>query len=131
MTPPSEPRSKRLAAYRRGRAGETRALWWLRLKGYRLVARGERTPVGELDLVMRRGPILAFVEVKARPDRDQAAAAIAPRQQLRIARAAQAFLQRRPELVGLQARFDAVLIAPGRLPCHLVDAWRVADVRNL
>lgn len=128
MTGRSEPRAKRLAAYRRGRAGETRALWWLRLKGYRLVARGERTPVGELDLVMRRGRILAFVEVKARPDLGQAAVAIAPRQQERIARAAGAFLQRRPELGGLQVRFDAVLIAPGRLPRHLVDAWRPADV---
>ena len=122
---------RRLAAYRRGRSGELRALWWLRLKGYRLIARGERTPVGEIDLVMRRGRVLAFVEVKARADLDQAARAIAPRQQQRILRAANAFLQQRPDLLALQARFDAVLIAPGRLPQHLVDAWRDRDVRTL
>ncbi len=117
------PDAGRQAAWRRGCGGEALAAWWLRLKGYRIVARGLRTPAGELDLVARRGRILAFVEVKARPDLEAARAAISPRQRRRIARAAEAFLQQRPAYARLQPRFDAVLIAPGRRPRHLVNAW--------
>ena len=114
----------RQAAERRGQAAEAWALWWLRLKGYRLVAWRFRCPAGEIDLIVRRGGLLAFVEVKAREDETAAAEAIAPRQRQRILRAAEAFLQRRPELASLGQRFDAVLVAPGRRPRHRPDAWR-------
>ena len=114
----------RQAAERRGHSAETRALWWLRLKGYRLVARRFRCPAGEIDLVVRRGKLLVFVEVKARRETAAAAEAIGPRQQLRILRAAEAFLQRRPELAALDQRFDAVFVAPGCRPRHQADAWR-------
>lgn len=113
----------RRRAYARGRQGELVAAWWLRLKGYRVLARDFRCPVGEIDLVARRGGILAFVEVKRRATLADAGAAVAPRQQRRIRRAAEHFLQRRPNLAVLQLRFDAVLLTPGRLPCHLKDAW--------
>lgn len=113
----------------RGRRGETLAAWWLRLHGWRVVARGfvvgRGTGAGEIDLIVRRGGVLAFVEVKARPTLEQAAQAITPRQQDRIRRAAQAFLGRRPEFSACTLRFDAVLVAPGRLPRHISDAWRM------
>lgn len=115
----------RRAAYRRGRRAERLAGWWLRLKGYRVVARQVRTPVGEIDLIVRRGRILAFVEVKRRDALATAAAAIGPRQRQRIARAAEHFLRGHPRLAGLQPRFDALLLAAGRLPRHLPDAWRL------
>ena len=114
----------RRAAYRYGRRGESIAAWWLRLKGYRILARGFRVPVGEVDIIARRGSVLAFVEVKARAGMEAAAEALRPRQQIRIVRAAQAFQAARPGLADLQPRFDAVLIVPGRLPRHLPDAWR-------
>lgn len=114
---------ERRAAWRAGRRGERLAACWLRLKGYRILAAGLRTPVGEIDLVARRGPILALIEVKHRPSLEEAAAAITPRQRQRIARAAQLFLQGRPELARLQPRFDALLLVPGRRPRHLPDAW--------
>ena len=117
----------RRAAERRGRRGERAAAWWLRLKGYRILAQGFRLAVGEIDLVARRGAVLAFVEVKSRPDLGEAAAAIGPVQRQRIARAAEAFLQRHPGLAALSPRFDAILVAPGRWPRHIEDAWRIGE----
>ena len=66
----------RKRAESRGRRAEWIAVWWLRLFGYRVLARRARQRVGEIDIVARRGRTLAFVEVKARPDRAQAAEAV-------------------------------------------------------
>lgn len=120
-------RRARRRAYGRGRRAERLAAWWLRAKGYRIVARGFRAPVGEIDLIARRGRVLALVEVKARADLDTAREALAPRQRRRIARAAHLFLQRRPDLAGLEVRFDVMLIAPGRRPRHVPGAWRADE----
>ncbi len=97
---------------------------WLRLKGYRILARNYRAPVGEIDIVARRGRTVAMVEVKARATRTAAAEALAPRQQNRIARAAEHFFAARPELAALNMRFDMMLVQPWRLPVHVRDAWR-------
>jgi len=99
-------------------------VWFLRLRGYRVLARRFRVPVGEIDIVARRGSVVAFVEVKARPSADAALESLTPRQRRRIARAALAFLQARPGLEMLVLRFDLVLVTPWRLPRHLEDAWR-------
>ena len=119
-------RSDRIRAGARGRSGETVAAWWLRLKGYRILARDLRCPVGEIDLVARRGPTLAIVEVKARPDRDRAAEAITPRQRRRIEAATGWYLAAHPALAGCNIRFDAVLVTPGRLPQHLEGCWEAS-----
>ncbi len=120
-------RETRRKAYGRGRRAETLAAWWLRLKGYRILARGFRVAAGEIDLIARRGRLIALVEVKARPSLEQAGAAILPRQRQRIARAAEVFLQRHPNLAGLSLRFDVVLLAPGHWPRHLANAWRLEE----
>jgi putative endonuclease len=96
----------------------------LRFKGYRLLARRYRTPVGEIDLILRRGHVLAAVEVKARDDLASASEAIGARQRQRIVRALTHFLSARPDLATLSPRFDVMLVAPRRLPVHLIDAWR-------
>lgn len=120
--------SARPAALRRGRWAETLAVWHLRLRGWRIVARGFVTGrgsgAGEVDIIARRGAVLAFVEVKARADFDGAAAALRLAQQRRILRGAEAFLARRPDLARLTPRFDLILVVPGRLPRHFIDAWR-------
>ncbi|MBM3523954.1 MAG: YraN family protein, partial [Alphaproteobacteria bacterium] len=96
----------------------------LRLKGFRILARGQRSRLGEIDLVARRGGLLVFVEVKARADAALAAEAVTPRQRQRIARAARAYLAGRPTLQGCTQRFDVVLLGRGSWPRHVPDAWR-------
>ncbi|NMM44993.1 YraN family protein [Rhodospirillaceae bacterium KN72] len=108
----------------RGRIAESIAVLWLRLKGYRLLARNARTTVGEVDVIMRKGRTLCFIEVKARPTLDQALSALTDRQCRRIERAALAWMGRRPDLQSCAMRFDLVALTPGRLPRHVPDAWR-------
>lgn len=117
----------RALAEARGRRAEGLAALWLSLTGWRIVARRVRTRAGEIDLVARRGRVLAFVEVKARSDRTDAERLIlAPAQRSRIVRAAASWAARRPWTQGLSWRFDAVILAPWRWPRHLADAWRPA-----
>lgn len=120
-------KTHRRRAYRRGRWAERGAALYLRLKGYRILGRGVRTPVGEIDLIVRRGQVLALVEVKARTNRAAALGAVGARQRRRIERAAEAFLQRRPDLAALDLRFDVVAVAPWRWPRHVVGAWRARE----
>lgn len=116
--------ARRQAAERRGRGAERLAAALLRLKGYRILAQGFRMGVGEIDLVARRGGILAFVEVKRRGGMTEAVESISARQRRRIARAAEAFIVAHPQLAQMSQRFDVVLVAPRRLPRHILDAWR-------
>lgn len=117
-------RTRRRAAERLGVRAESWAAIWLILKGYRVLARRLRTPAGEVDLVARRGGSVIAVEVKARSSLAAAVAAVSVRQRLRVARGLESFLAGRPDLAGLDRRFDLVAIMPWRLPVHLVDVWR-------
>jgi putative endonuclease len=114
---------ERVAAFRTGLSAEGRAAAYLMAKGYRILAKRFRTPYGEIDLVVRKRNLLAFVEVKARASLDEAAYAVTPRQQQRIIAAAQAWLMTHPEHAEFDMRFDAMLIAPKRLPRHLLAAF--------
>lgn len=115
----------RHAAERRGRLAESAAVWRLRLAGWRILARRWRSAAGEIDIVARRGGIVAFVEVKARVRREDALLAVTPRQQRRIARAAALFLAG-PRAAG-QPRFDLVLVRPWRVPEHVRGAFEAPD----
>ncbi len=108
----------RQTAERRGRSAEIWAALWLRLKGYAVLARRVRTPVGEIDLVVRRGRTLAFVEVKARPARTDAAIALSPAALVRVRHASNYLLARYAADCD-SVRIDAVLIVPGNLPHHI------------
>jgi putative endonuclease len=125
--PPGEPAKlaspARVAAFRTGISAESRAAAWLMAKGYRILAKRFRTPHGEIDIVAQRRNLVAFIEVKARASLDDAAYAVTPRQQARIIAAAQAWLMAHPEHAELDLRFDAMLIAPRRLPRHLLAAF--------
>lgn len=116
----------RIRRYRAGQKAETLAAWWLRARGYRILARRLKTPVGEIDLLARRGRVWAVVEVKYRQSRETAAEAISDRQWQRIARAFDwwRMQQALPEGPDRDIRFDALLVAPWRLPVHIRDAWR-------
>ncbi|MFO1153221.1 MAG: YraN family protein [Rhodospirillales bacterium] len=124
-SPPSPPDDGRRRAQRYGRAAEALAAIVLRLKGYTLLARDLRTPVGEIDLIARHRGILVFVEVKAR--RQASEEVLTVRQRRRIVRAAELFVARRPELAGLGVRFDVMLVGRWRWPRHVVAAFRADD----
>jgi putative endonuclease len=113
---------KRQKAERGGRRAESLAAWWLRLKGWTILARRVRTPVGEVDLVARRGRTVAFVEVKARSSAEQAALALDDYRLRRVAAAAEA-LAHRYARAGDDVRIDALFIVPRRLPRHLPNIW--------
>jgi putative endonuclease len=112
----------RRRAERSGRRAETIAAWWLRLKGWTILARRVRTPVGEIDLVARRGRIVAFVEVKTRATPQEAALALDEYRLRRVAAAAEAIAARyaRP---GDDLRIDALYLVPRSLPRHLPNIW--------
>ncbi len=123
MAARTSPDPKRRAAEMRGRRAETIAAWWLRLKGYRVLARRYRSGAGEIDLIVRRGPTIAFVEVKQRSDAAEAILAVKPAARRRIARAAELWIGKHPALAGLDRRFDVVVAVPGRLPRHMVSVF--------
>ncbi|MDE0941166.1 MAG: YraN family protein [Alphaproteobacteria bacterium] len=118
------PQLRRKQAYRAGRRAEMMAVVLLRLKGYRILARDYRAGVGELDIVAKRGRLLAVVEVKRRRDMASALAAITDRQRRRIVRATEAFVARHKWLGEMDIRFDAIVVLPNRPPKHIKDAWR-------
>lgn len=123
MTASTAPSPERRQRYRRGLAAERLAAWLLVAKGYRILARRYRTPVGEIDIIARRGRSVAFVEVKRRGSLDDATRSITPASQRRQTRAAKIWLQRHPRYSVFNLRFDVVLLAPRRWPRHLVDAF--------
>jgi putative endonuclease len=119
------PQGARRRAHLFGLRAEALAAILLQLKGYRVLSRRFAAAGGEIDLVVRRGATVAFVEVKARDDLDAAASAILAAKRRRICRAARVWLARNPWAVGATLRGDAVFVAPGRLPRHLAAAYRL------
>ena len=114
---------KRQRAERGGRRAEALAALWLQLKGWSVIGRRVRTPRGEVDLVARRGRVLAFVEVKARATAAEAARSLDDYRLRRVAAAAEA-LAPRYQRPGDDIRIDAIYIVPRRLPRHMADVWR-------
>lgn len=119
----AEPNPERVAAFRTGLSAESRAAMLLVAKGFRIIARRWRSPVGEIDIVARRRSLLVFVEVKARNDLDDAAESVTLRQRSRIAAAAEAWLATYPDPSVTEMRFDAILVAPGKMPRHIQGAF--------
>jgi putative endonuclease len=113
---------KRQDAEKRGRRGEQIAAWWLRLHGWNIVGTRVRTPRGEVDLVARRGRTLAFIEVKMRTKDFDLSLAIDHARLRRVAAAADVLYPRYAKGVE-NVRLDVILVAPWRLPHHLVNVW--------
>lgn len=114
---------KRQEAERRGRGAETLACWFLRLKGWRILARRARVHGGEVDIVARRGRTVAFVEVKARATEEAAAFALDEWRLRRVVAAAERLAPRYMR-EGDDVRIDALFIVPGRWPKHLANVWQ-------
>lgn len=114
----------RRGAERRGRRAERAAAIWLQLKRYKLLETRFKCHVGEIDLIVRRGRTLAFVEVKQRPRLTQAQRAVAVRNWRRIAMAAEVWAAQYPAARDLDWRYDLVAITPRSFPKHYRDFWR-------
>ncbi len=119
----ADARLGRRRAYRKGHRGEWLAALALTLKGYRILARRFRTPLGEIDLIAKRGNLVAIVEVKARPTLEEAMNAVGPLAQRRIDAAADLWLARRRDHARLSLRYDLIAILPGRWPVHVENIY--------
>ncbi|CAN7536430.1 MULTISPECIES: YraN family protein [Ensifer] len=117
------PDRRRLGAQRRGRFAEYRAALCLIVKGYRIVAMRHRTKLGEIDIIARRGDLIACVEVKARRSADDGVFAVTGTAQHRIRAASDLWLARQPDFARLSVRYDIITVTPWRWPRHLPDAF--------
>ncbi|MEM6475895.1 MAG: YraN family protein [Pseudomonadota bacterium] len=115
--------AKREIAERKGREGEAQAAMWLGTQGWRVLAERVKTPLGEIDLIARKGAMVAFVEVKWRKRSSDLAAAIDERRLARVAAAVECVAH---EYIqdGDDMRIDVILLAPGSSPRHIVNAWQ-------
>jgi putative endonuclease len=121
--PMAGPRPERQIAFRTGLSAESRAAVLLIAKGFRILARRWRSPVGEIDIVARRRSLLVFVEVKARENLEDAAWSVTDRQRSRIVAAAEAWLAVHADKRIRDIRFDVILVAPGHIPRHIPSAF--------
>jgi putative endonuclease len=120
-----EPKPERQAAFRVGISAESRAAAFLIAKGFRILARRWRSPLGEIDIVARRRRLLVLAEVKARSTIDEAVESVNVRQRRRIAAAAEIWLAANPDDSIRDIRFDVILVVPGKLPQHIPAAFDV------
>src|SRR6266513_2287678 len=125
-TPIQAPRPERQIAFRTGISAESRAAVFLVAKGFRILARRWKSPVGEIDIIARRRTLLVFVEVKARERFDDAAWSVTDRPRWPIPAGAEAGLARCAGSRIRAIRFAATLVAPGRIPPHLTSAFQAA-----
>ena len=113
----------RQRAERRGRWAERLAIMALALKGYRLLKLRFKSGPGEVDLIMRKGEVTAFIEVKTRVSSDLAVEAVTVRQSRRIAAAARIWMARDPHAAKGVCRFDIVTVSPYQWPKHIPNAF--------
>ena len=117
------PRPERVEAFQRGLSAESRAALLLIFKAYRILARRWKTPFGEIDIVAHRRSVVVFVEVKARASVDEAVEAVTERTKRRVVAAAELWLARHSQYANGAIRFDVILVTPGKIPRHIVNAF--------
>jgi putative endonuclease len=106
---------KRVSTHQRGKKAEEVAAAFLRLKGYRLLEKNFRVPQGEIDLIVRKGGTLIFVEVKSRRGKAQGTPleAVSIHKVKRLSAAAAVYLAKHP-LPTPPCRFDILTIGPDK-----------------
>jgi putative endonuclease len=113
----------RRAAERKGRLAERLAALAYLIRGYEILDRRFKASGGEADLVVRRGRLIAFVEVKSRNTKDAAVLAVTPRNRRRLEQAAARYMALRPDLGEFAVRYDIAAVAGIRVTL-VRDAWR-------
>ncbi len=114
---------RRRKAERRGHLAEYVAALYLVLKGYRILAMRHRTKLGEIDIVARKGDLIAFVEVKSRREVHLSVDAVTASAQRRIRAASDLWLARQKDAARLSSRYDIVAVLPFSMPRHFPDAF--------
>jgi putative endonuclease len=109
--------------YRFGQLAEYCAIFFLVMKGYHILKKRYKNPLGEVDLIAVRGRQLVFVEVKARKDEAALAHTLTPHQQARITRGASHFLAHHPRYQHHNMRFDLIMVGKGLKIRHIQGAW--------
>lgn len=122
-TEPSGSFSLKQQSYQFGKSSEWLAMLWLMLKGYNILNHRFKTPLGEIDIIAKKGRTVVFVEVKARRDINQLAHAVSFYQQERIMRAGGLYMAKRPYLHDCRIRFDVITLSPYKMPKHTRGAW--------
>ena len=121
----------RQKSHYKGLFGEQYALFWLRVKGYRCLNKRFKTPVGEIDLIMRKGKTICFIEVKHYMKLEQAAQSINNKQKKRISRTASLWMQQNTNYASYTQRFDALLLHGKGLTLrvkHIQNAWYLDEL---
>ena len=130
---PAPPASRTKAAWRQALGGQARkaghasewiAALWLMLRGYQILGFRLKGRAGEIDILARRGRVLAVVEVKQRTSLAAALEAVSLDQRERLRRAGESLAARRRGMAGLAVRLDLIALAPGKFPRHSPDAWK-------
>lgn len=111
------------AAHQRGHKSESFAAFALRLKGWRIIAKRYRSPLGEIDLIARKADLIAMIEVKARTTLKEAMESVTPAAQKRIMGSADLWLSRQKDAAKLSVRFDIIAVLPWRWPVHIERAF--------
>ena len=123
LTEKKKPQNKKIQAYRRGIYAEILDGLYLMFTGWRVLAWRWKCPLGEIDLVAKKGKIITFIEVKARQNEQSALASITAHQWRRISNAADIFMSRQRQYADCSWRFDAIIIVPGKWPKRFKNMW--------
>ncbi len=107
----------------KGRCAEKWAALFLRLKGYKILKHRYQNPLGEIDLILQKGKLIVFCEVKARQSLNKGLEALAPYQQKRIIKGARCFQTKYPQFQSYDFRFDYIIVHGWRCH-HLKNAWQ-------
>lgn len=113
----------RRSAFFRGQVSEYYAAFYLLMKGYRILAIRYKTKAGEIDIVARKGTLIAFVEVKARSQVADAINAVGASTQRRIRNASDSWLAGQRDAHRLSLRYDIVAVSGWHWPKHFPDAF--------
>jgi len=115
--------AKRKRAEKLGRRAEFFAGLFLRAKFFSILQKRYKTPIGEIDIIARRGDLLIFVEIKLRRKKSAIAEALQAVNRRRIVGAAKHYLAKNPHLAEKNMRFDVIFLAPFVIPVHLKGAF--------
>ncbi|MEN9895604.1 MAG: hypothetical protein RIR97_1456 [Pseudomonadota bacterium] len=102
---------------------EILAAFFLMAKGYRILALRYKTPLGEIDIVARKGDLVVFCEVKARKSVNEAVFAVSTTAQKRIRNASDLWLSKQAKAAVLSQRYDIIAITPWSLPTQIENAF--------